>query len=164
MQRGATLIQIMLALALAGVLTQVSLNAYRAMGDELHRTSLARELTQALRLARGQALLQGEVMALRPWGTAWNTGWQVIRVQDGQILREQRFSPRARVTIVGTTRREVRFSAQGIPLAGHGALRNGTFHVCDAQTSRSRHQVVWASSGRISLRTEDLAEPRCAES
>lgn len=162
MQRGATLIQIMLGLALAGVLTQVSLGAYGRMSDELHRATLARELAQALRLARGQASLHGEAVALQPWGTGWNTGWRVIRVHDRQVVREQRIGQRPRVGIVGTTGREIRFSAQGIPLAGHGALRNGTFHVCDTEAARSRQQVVWASSGRISLRTEDLAEPRCA--
>lgn len=162
MQRGATLIQIMLALALAGVLTQVSLSAYSAVSDELHRALLARELAQALRLTRGQALLHGEVVALQPLDSGWDAGWQVVRVKDRQIVREQRFGQRAQVAVVGSTGREIRFSAQGVPLAGHGTLRNGTFHVCDAETGRSRHQVVWASSGRISLRTEDFAQPRCA--
>ncbi|WP_219859085.1 GspH/FimT family pseudopilin [Pseudomonas entomophila] len=162
MQRGATLIQIMFGLALAGVLTQVSLSAYGPLSDALHRAMLARELAQALRLARGQALLHGEVMALQPLESGWAAGWQVVRAKDRQIMREQRFAQRARVGIAGTTGREIRFSAQGVPLAGHGTLRNGTFHVCDAKAGWSRHQVVWASSGRISLRTEDLAEPRCA--
>ncbi|MBF8781954.1 GspH/FimT family protein [Pseudomonas fulva] len=159
-QHGATLIQTMLALAVTTILAQLGSSAYAELSDDLHAAACARELAQALRLARSHALLHEQTVQVRALEQDWSQGWRVQAMHDSQVLREQQLACRSK--IVGTAQREIRFSAQGVPLGGHAALRNGTLHICRRGQPDSRYQVVWASSGRVSLRTERLAEPRCA--
>jgi type IV fimbrial biogenesis protein FimT len=161
-QQGVTLIQMMFALALAGVLTQLAAPAYNAISKDLQRATAARELAQALRSARGQALLLQQAVAVQPLQGDWGMGWRVLRVHSGELLREQRLG--THLKIVGSLGNEVRFSAQGIPLRGNGGFLGGTLEVCGQPGDAERRQVVMAPSGRVSLRTDAAARPLCAGS
>ncbi len=157
-QHGATLIQLLLALALVGVLTQLGVPAYKSIRDDLHLAATARELTQAMRYARNHAVLLEQPVEVRAINENWSQGWQVLG--GGQRLREHR--PGQPLNIVSNGGSQVTFSALGVPLGRGAAWYGATLQLCQQGQARSAHQVVIASRGRISLRSQAQPEPRCA--
>ena len=151
-QRGVTLIQMLSALAVATLLTQIGLPAYARMSDDLQRAAVARDLAQALRSARSHALLQA-------LDGNWGNGWRVALEHNRQVLREQRLA--RPLVIVGNSDEQFKFSALGVPMK----LGNGwfaiTLEVCERSAASSRHQVVMASSGRVNLLAEHRDNQRC---
>ena len=91
-QRGVTLIQMLSALAVATLLTQIGLPAYARMSDDLQRAAVARDLAQALRSARSHALLQGQPVLVQALDGNWGNGWRVALEHNRQVLREQRLA------------------------------------------------------------------------
>lgn len=159
-QRGVTLIQMLSALAVAVLLTQLGMPAYARMSDDLHRAAAARDLAQALRSARSHALLQGQPVLVQALDGDWGKGWRVALEHNQQVLREQRLA--RPLKIVSNQGAQFKFSAQGVPMnLGNGWLAL-TLEVCERSTATSRHQVVMASSGRVNLLAEDRNNTRCA--
>ncbi|WEK30442.1 MAG: GspH/FimT family pseudopilin [Candidatus Pseudomonas phytovorans] len=150
-QRGVTLIQMLSALAVAVLLTQLGVPAYARMSDDLHRAAAARDLAQALRSARSHALLQGQNVLVQPLDSDWGKGWRVLLEHNQQVLREQRLSKPMR--IMANTGDQVKFSALGVPLGRYNGMLFGRLELCERTAATSLHRVVMASSGRISLRT-----------
>ncbi|MBA6099094.1 GspH/FimT family pseudopilin [Pseudomonas juntendi] len=158
-QRGVTLIQMLSALAVATLLTQIGLPAYARMSDDLQRAAVARDLAQALRSARSHALLQGQPVLVQALDGNWGNGWRVALEHNRQVLREQRLA--RPLVIVGNSDEQFKFSALGVPMK----LGNGwfaiTLEVCERSSASSRHQVVMASTGRVNLLAEHRDNQRC---
>lgn len=155
-QQGVTLIQMMCALAVAGLLTHLGTSAYSAFSEVLHLSATARELAQTLRAARNEAMLRHQAVRIRPLEGNWGMGWGVSLEHDNQLLREHRLARPLRIT--ASSAREVRFSRRGAPLGeGFGGI---TLDICQRATLLSRHQVVLSPSGRVSLRSDEGR--RCA--
>lgn len=91
-QRGVTLIQMLSALAVAVLLTQLGIPAYARMSDDLHRAAAARDLAQALRSARSHAVLQGQPVVVVALDGNWGNGWRAVLEHNQQVLREHRLS------------------------------------------------------------------------
>ncbi|MFF7064227.1 GspH/FimT family pseudopilin [Pseudomonas sp. NPDC008258] len=150
-QRGVTLIQMLSALAVAVLLTQLGVPAYARMSDDLHRAAAARDLAQALRSARSHAILQSQPVLVQALDSDWGKGWRVLLEHNQQLLREQRLSKPMK--ILANTGDQVKFSASGVPLSKHNGMLSGRLELCEKTAATSLHRVVMASSGRISLRT-----------
>ncbi|ROL71743.1 N-terminal cleavage protein [Pseudomonas vranovensis] len=161
-QQGVTLIQMMFALALVGMLTHISLPAYNTMSSGLQQHAAAQDLAQALRTARSEALLRNQVVRLQALEDNWSNGWRMVVEQDDlQLLYEQRLE---RASIVGNqpVARQVRFSGLGVPLHAGGAFQAGTLFICQRPEPFSQYRVVLAHTGRVSLREEPGEQPLCA--
>jgi len=158
-QQGVTLIQMMCALAVAVLLTQLGMPAYARMSDDLHRAAAARDLAQALRSARSHALLQGQVVLVQGLEGEWGKGWRVVLEHNQQVLREQRLSRQMQIT--SNSGVQVKFSSLGVPLGASNNWLGATLEVCERSTATSRYQVVLAPSGRVKLLTEDRNNSRC---
>ncbi|MCG8295820.1 GspH/FimT family protein [Pseudomonas entomophila] len=155
-QQGVTLIQMMCALAVAGLLTHLGTTAYTTISETLHQAATARELAQALRAARNHAMLRQQAVRVRPREGDWSKGWRVTLERNDELLREYQLVRPLRITASST--REVRFSRRGAPLGeGFGGT---TLDICQRTTLLSRHQVVLSPSGRVSLRSDEGR--RCA--
>ncbi|WP_449429974.1 GspH/FimT family pseudopilin [Pseudomonas putida] len=161
-QQGATLMQMMFALAMAAVLTQLGVPAYSSLSDDVHRAAVARDLAQALRTARSHALLQSQAVLVQPVEDDWGKGWRVVLEHNRQLLREQRLL--RPLKIVANIGNQVKFSGLGVPQGRNANLLGGTLQLCQRTAKASQYQVVLATSGRISLRTEELSQPLCAGS
>lgn len=157
-QQGVTLIQMMFALAVAALLTQLGMPAYARLSDDLHRAAAARDLAQALRSARSHAQLQGQAVLVEAVDSDWGKGWRVMLRYNRQVLREHRLS--RPLTIADNLGSQVAFSEQGIP-QGRG---NGTLEVCERDAPTSQYRVVLATSGRVSLRTNEAERSLCGKS
>lgn len=155
-QRGVTLIQMMFALAMAALLTQLGMPAYARLSDGLHRAAAARDLAQALRSARSHAMLQSQPVLVRPLENDWGKGWLVQLEHNQQVLREYRLTRSMR--IIENTKGQVKFGALGMPVGQFGA----TLSVCEASAAISKYQVVVSRAGRVDLRTGEKADSLCA--
>ncbi|MNT50111.1 Type II transport protein GspH [compost metagenome] len=161
-QQGVTLIQMMFAAALLGLLTQIGAPAYNAMSTGLQRQAAAKDLAQALRTTRSEALLRNSVVRLQALDADWSNGWRMIVEQDMQLLQEWRRNGRTIIVANRPVARQVRFSGLGVPLLESGAFQAGTLHVCQRPEALSHYQVVLSRSGRVSLRDTLSHLPLCA--
>ncbi|GLO15447.1 hypothetical protein PPUJ20028_40320 [Pseudomonas putida] len=159
-QRGVTLIQMLSALAVAVLLTQLGVPAYARMSDDLHRAAAARDLAQALRSARSHAMLQSQPVLVQALDGNWGKGWRVMLEHNQQVLREQRLA--RPLKIASNKGEQFKFSAQGVPMNLNNGWLSVTLEVCERSSASSRHQVVMASSGRVNVLTEDRNNNRCA--
>ncbi|AYG43368.1 type IV pili biogenesis protein FimT [Pseudomonas sp. Leaf58] len=159
-QRGVTLIQMLSALAVAVLLTQLGIPAYARMSDDLHRAAVARDLAQTLRSARSHAMLQSQPVLVQALDGNWGNGWRVALEHNRQVLREQRLARPLKITSNGGE--QFKFSAQGVPMNRGNGWFAVSLEVCERSSATSRYQVVMASSGRVNLLTEDRNNNRCA--
>lgn len=155
-QQGVTLLQMMSALAVAGLLTQIGVSAYGQLSEQLNQAATARELAQALRDARNQALLRQRAVVVQPMEEDWGKGWRVLLEHNDLLLREHRLAKPAR--IVASSGRAVRFSGRGAPLGdGFGGI---TLTLCRRGGAGSEQRVVLSPSGRVRLLSDE--KRRCA--
>lgn len=159
-QRGVTLIQMLSALAIAVLLTQLGMPAYARMSDDLHRAAAARDLAQALRSARSHAMLQSQPVLVQALDGNWGNGWRVMLEHNLQLLREQRLSRPLKIT--SNRGEQFKFSALGVPMTLNNSWLGTTLEVCERSSASSRYQVVLASTGRVRLLAEDRNNTRCA--
>lgn len=161
-QQGVTLMQMLFAVGLLALLTQLGISSYSKMSHDLQQQAIAESLAQALRATRSEALLRNQVVMLHALEGDWSNGWQ-IRLEQGpeQLLRE--YSARGGVRVIGNqpVAQWVRFSGLGVPLREGGAFQAGTLLVCGAPGQERLYQVRLSSSGRVSLRHAPPDQPLC---
>jgi type IV fimbrial biogenesis protein FimT len=121
MQRGAgfTLVELMAAVAVAGVLLAIALPSFDAMIRNNCRTTAANELVTSLQYARSEAVKRHREIrvsaASSTAGNQWGSGWVVWQDSDGDnnldtgeelrvsaLTCEQPSGGQNRMTIVGT--------------------------------------------------------------
>lgn len=163
-QRGVTLIQMLFAVGLLALLTQLGISAYSEMSRDLQQQAIAESLAQALRATRSEALLRNQVVMLQGLEGDWSKGWQMLPEQAGApLLRE--YSARGSVKVIGNqpVAHRVRFSGLGVPLREGGAFQAGTLLVCGAPGQERLYQVRLSASGRVSLRHAPPDRPLCEQ-
>ncbi|HEN8801859.1 TPA: GspH/FimT family pseudopilin [Pseudomonas putida] len=159
-QRGVTLIQMMTAMAVAILLTQLGMPAYARLSGDLHRAAAARDLAQTLRSARSHALLQSQPVLVQALDGNWGNGWRVVLEHNQQMVREQRLARPLEIT--SNRGEQFKFSAQGVPMMPSNSWLGVTLEVCERSSANSRYQVVMASTGRVNVLAEDRNNTRCA--
>jgi type IV fimbrial biogenesis protein FimT len=157
-QRGLTLIEILLTLAVAGVLLGIAAPSYSALMQRLASEAAARQLFSALTLARTQALATRQAVIVCPGRGAcsgdggWDAGYIVgidanrnDRLEPGEPLLWQS-SPAPRVTILSNTGRpQVRY----LP-TGRASGSNATFRVCPRlPVAGASRTLVINNTGRV---------------
>ena len=159
--RGFTLVELMVALALAAVLTATGVHGLGAWLTEQQLRDRAEALRHALLLARTEAIKRGARVDVCPATGAceggplpWEEGWIVVAdaARDGQpILRERRAADG--ITIRGNrpVADYVSYTSHGRARRLDGALQMGTFTVC--RPGLRARKVVLASSGRTRVET-----------
>ncbi|MCU0754398.1 MAG: GspH/FimT family pseudopilin [Xanthomonadales bacterium] len=157
-QRGLTLIEILLALAVAAVLLGIAAPSYSALMQRLASEAAARQLFSALTLARAQALTSRQAVIVCPGqGVCSGDGrWEVGYVVGIDANRNDRLDPgerriwqsaaATRVTILSNTGRpQVRY----LP-TGRASGSNATFRVCPRlPVAGATHTLVISNTGRV---------------
>ncbi|RYH22675.1 MAG: prepilin-type N-terminal cleavage/methylation domain-containing protein, partial [Alcaligenaceae bacterium] len=88
--RGMTLVECLIAIAIAAVLMMVAVPGMSAYKRNAELTSTANRLLAAVNATRGEAMKRGVTAMLVPTGGGgdWNAGWTVFLDLDGkQVLR-----------------------------------------------------------------------------
>lgn len=175
MQRGFTLVELIVALAVAAVLGALAAPAYSRFLAEQRLLGEARRLSEAIVVARSEAIKRNGVVILcavaPPDGCGeaphWHDGWTAFEDRDGNgtpdpgdppvPLAEPAGVPG--VTIVGNAPVEsyLRFTFSGSARLVSGALQMGTFTVC--RPGLRGYRVVLANTGRTRIERLPAACP-----
>lgn len=150
-QSGFTLIELMVAIALFGVLASMAIPAFQSMVQSNRAATIANDLTGAIRLARSEAVKRGRnVVVCRRGvdndcqdGTDWSVGWLARATLSGggtQVLRVWD-PPGGSPTLTGPAT-GVTFTARGDVTAG--AAFGLQFHECSGE---GRRTITVAPSG-----------------
>ncbi|MDR0276533.1 MAG: GspH/FimT family pseudopilin [Paucimonas sp.] len=161
-QQGVTLIQVLFAVGLLSLLTQLGTSAYSKMSHDLQQQAVAESLAQALRATRSEALLRNQVVMLQALEGDWSKGWQMLPEQgEAPLLRE--YSVKGGIRVIGNqpVARRVRFSGLGAPLREGGAFQAGTLLICGVPGQERLYQVRLSASGRVSLSHAPPKRPLC---
>lgn len=168
-QKGLSLIELLVALTVLGILIHLSAPSFRELIEAQRRHIYAEQLVSGLRNARTEAILRNQDVVIHALNGDWSQGWRVILDQSGQgqddkdnpVLIERQDS--GQVPIVGNrpVKNAVRFSSLGEPLLSSGAFQAGTLHVCETEGAISHYQVVLSKTGRVSLRNDQAEQALC---
>ena len=166
-QRGFSLVELLMGLAIAGIVLSLVSPVFAALTEATYREAAAKSLAVGLRTARNEAITRGQTTMIHGVNGDWSQGWRIIVDASGQgdedssnpLLVERQSS--VGTTIVGNThvKSSIRFNHLGQP--AHGGFQGGTLHVCAAREPVSQYQVVLASNGRVSLRSDKTQYALC---
>jgi type IV fimbrial biogenesis protein FimT len=172
--RGFTLIEIMIALVVFGLLLTVAVPAYRDWIAAQRLANHAHFITDTLDLARSEAIKHGNRVNLcksrdRRLCTDegdWEQGWLLFvdenrsgQVDDDTVVLHREGAARDGITMRGNRPVEdyVSFTSLGHARLLSGALQMGTFVIC--KSGQNALKVVLANSGRARI---DKTTDRCA--
>lgn len=156
-EAGITLIELMLALAVAAVLMSIALPSLRDLQQRQRIVSAANELVAHINLARQHAVLKREIAVMCPsldaetcsGGNRWEHGWIVFRDPDrngapdvsADVLRVGSVVDDLLIDSAGRTR--IRYMPSG---AASGT--NLTIKLCDPGFPDQSRAVVVSNPGR----------------
>lgn len=172
--RGFTLLEILIAIAIAGVLLGVAMPAFDTLVLDSRRTARINTLVTALHLARSEAIKRGRLVSVCPTGgtptcapedTGWELGWLVFanldrdeppRIDnDEPVLFRQGTDPDARIR---ANRRAFTYR----PFDKNSS--NGTITFCDRRDAPHARAIIVSYTGRprISAKSADGDSLSCS--
>lgn len=168
-EHGFSLIELLMGLAIAGIVLLLVSPAFAALVESNHREEAAKSLVSGIRAARTEAITRNQTIVIHGINNDWAQGWRMILDINGKghedssnpLLLERQSS--ARVPVVGNrpVGSFVRFSGLGEPLLPSGAFQAGTLHICSTREPLSQYQVVLARTGLVSLRSKKTEQALC---
>lgn len=156
--RGFTLIEAMLALALLSLLLGFAIPAARQMihGQQLRQVSI--DLSMALTLARHESIMRRQPVVLENEDGEWSSGWLVFVDQNGsgaldtgELVLKRADAIAAGVRISGNTpvSRYVRYTPTGEAKMQNGAFQAGTITLCHQDGEQAIRRLVLSATGRL---------------
>lgn len=171
---GLTLLELLIALAIGGILLVLGVAGYRAYIADLEVRDRVEALVETLSFARAEALKRNHRVNLCPTTDlrqctntgVWETGWLIYSDLDDDTAPDAGTLPirvegpaRPGITIRGNrpVADYVSYTSVGNTRMRNGALQMGTFTVC-RQGSKAI-QVVLANGGRVRVDRTGIACP-----
>jgi type IV fimbrial biogenesis protein FimT len=167
-QRGFTLVELVVTIALVAILTTLAIPSFSEVLRQWRRDSATRELSTSLQLARSEAVKTSRRLAICPSTdgtgcaatTEWSTGW-IVFVDDGAT--DLSYDSGERIIKVASTQGGVATltssgSVQILQFLPNGLMGTGTttFTVTPSgATSATKVDTITVSTvGRVSVDTE----------
>lgn len=170
--RGFTLLELMMTIAIAGLLAMLAMPSFDSMLRAKRTRTVANELLAALNLARSEAMRRGQPVSVcrssdgsscATTGTGWDQGWIVFVNEDGngegisaardggELLLQVKQNLPARITVRpnGNFTRAITFLRTGLIWG----LGTGTFAIC-ANGELDRSQAILVTATRSVLATD----------
>ncbi|WP_248804670.1 GspH/FimT family pseudopilin [Pseudomonas sp. MWU13-2100] len=169
-QKGFSLVQLLIGLAVIGILAQLTRPAFSELIASQRRQVSADELANGLQVARTEAILRQQTVVMHALEEDWSRGWRIIIDRSGQghldpdnpVLVERRGDGRTPIRGNRWLEQFVRFTPVGWLNPNNSTSMGGTLHICARDQAVSHHQVILAASGRIRLEKREIPEALCA--
>jgi type IV fimbrial biogenesis protein FimT len=143
-QKGFTLIEVLLVLAIASILLTIAIPSFQLLKATLKKQQVQNELLRNVYFTRGQAISQARPMQLCPSGN----NLEVISSRHHQLIKTTKFSNKASIRWKGFGSSAcLSFNNLGLP-ENNGRL---TYQNTDKQLNFS---LIISQSGRVRLATE----------
>ena len=165
LNRGFTLIELMVTLAIAAIVLSIGIPSFKNIIKENNQATLLNEFTSYVNFAKSTAVTQGAVVVLCPRNTAgtdcnssgsWDDGWIVFvdsnedgDKDNGDTLLKVHESIDDDFNIT-TSSTSVEINAKGFVSA------NSTFTFCDSRGSNYAVAKILSKTGRMSSSTDSL--------
>ena len=162
-QRGVTLIEMMLAITIMGIILVLVAPNYKIFIMNNEQVAAMNEFTGFLNFARSEAIKRGSVVTICQSdggsscnGTSWNDGWLVFPDDDGsndrngsEAVLKARMSMASGFTMTSNGGNRVEFNSRGFT-PGFAA----TFTFCDRRGATGAKASILSITGRV-RRAED---------
>jgi len=161
---GFTLIELMITLAIAGILLAVGIPSFNSIITSNRLTTYANELVTALNLARSEAIRRGVQVTMSTGNTGgnWGSGWTIFTDSNGNgvldgadvLLRTYPALTNGYTLLSGNNYNcWVAYNSVGLSRGSgatcNGGLSNDTFRLCDpSQTITSSRAITVNATGR----------------
>lgn len=166
--RGFTILELMIVVAIVGVLASLAFPAFGELIKNSRRTTVVNELSASLMLARAEAAKRGQPVSVCgltsgggtscAGGTNWDYGWMVFLDPDGDGAFDTGEEVMRRY-IVEYPDIKVRTNTESGAGPGHFTQRSfnqnsttGDITICDKRGATRSRQIEVARSGRASVR------------
>lgn len=174
-QSGATLLELMLVVFVAGMLLAVGIPAFASLIHTSRLSSITNELVSSLHLARSEAIKRNSrvVMCTSATGVScvasggWHLGWlvfhdannnAVVNAGETVILARQAIPAGLRLTGNSPVSKYISYTPSGATRTISGAFQAGTLTVCnESESSGTARQVVISGTGRPRTATVGIA-------
>ncbi|RRD57862.1 prepilin-type N-terminal cleavage/methylation domain-containing protein [Comamonadaceae bacterium OH2545_COT-014] len=161
-QRGFTLVELMVTIAIAAILLSLAAPSFLAFQRKAELTSLTNTLLAALNTARGEAMKRNSFAMLTPLeGTDWSSGWRIFVDRDlnktfdaaKDLVVAEQAAPSSSLTIsavgpAGQSAAFILYNGSGYALSDRATLTIRRNDVDRASESHYTRRIVVAPSGR----------------
>ncbi len=147
-QRGFTLLELMITLTVAGILSMMAFPSFVTMTKNNRLTTQANDFILALNLTRSEAVKRGTLATITADSGSWTNGWTVAAtagtVRIGDALQDSMALTNDNANTVIT------YSSSGTA-AGNTVNAPGIFELCDDRTGEIGRQISISTTGRVSV-------------
>lgn len=100
-QRGVTLIELMVTVAVLGVLMAIAAPSFSPIAESYRVRQVTEELQATLYFARSEAIKSNGHISVLPNSGNWAQGWQVKHTGKNEVLRQTDAPSKVTITLVG---------------------------------------------------------------
>ena len=165
---GFTILELMVTIAIAGILMAVALPSYQTMVKNNCLTTSANSLVSSLQRARSEAIKRRSDVTMAATGGDWGAGWNVTldedrnnnsTLDDGEDYNGNGSLDNS-VTILTSNLScgaAITGSATSVTYGSDGFLTSGsteTFDVCDDRTAETGRELSISITGRPNMNSE----------
>lgn len=145
-QTGFTIIELMIGIAVAGVLLTIAVPAFNGLQERNALRSTAADFITAVNTARIQAINLRTSVTLKPIsGNNWGAGWKIEYPASVITEKDQEFSPTGSGKIVSEDGlSKIEFRSNGLSGAGEAK-----FSLCDDRTGEEGRTITISPFGKI---------------
>ncbi len=151
-QLGFTLIEIMTAVVVGGILLAIALPNFTRMAQSNCLTVKANTFVNSLQFTRSEAIKRNSPVTLNASNSSdnaneWGSGWNIVdNAVSPPTLREVRPAcEKTSIDETGTNSTSMTYRADGFIVAG------GTFAICDDRTGEKGKLITISATGRPSI-------------
>lgn len=155
--RGFTLIELMVVLALVGILVTLAAPSFVQFQRNSRLRTVSSSLVSAINMARSEAMKRQKFTFVMPRDGGWNAGWDVFVDMDNSFSKTDADvklgalsdKPSDVGVTVATSLPYVMFSGSGFPRTTDGSFLNGTFTLTIPGSGETARSVVLSNTGRV---------------